>query len=159
MNVVELLAIFVGAPVMGALGWFATHMANRMYLARVFKRKAWQRWIFQAEEKGTRLVHAQTEVALLKQELSDLIVECPEPYEGSVLELSRFGYQFEKAALAVATAKGCYHLGEQKPERAVLQAMVVPTAPQFQSWAVHQRHRRLCLKRAGWCGARWWGRL
>lgn len=116
---------------MGALGWFTAHMAYRARWARVLRRKAWMHWLFTAEEKATHLIHAQTEVAVLKAELADLIVEMPEPFEGAVLELSRFGYNFEQAALAEGARRGAYHLCDPvwyRPPKPVIPAMGVETS-------------------------------
>ena len=127
-------------PLFGAAGWFAAHYANKMYFANLLKKRAWHRWLFRSEELGVALMHAQTEVAVIKQEMSDLVVEVPEPFEGTVMELARFGYNFEVAALRVATARGCYHLSDPAyyrppppdaaPETASCEALTILVTPE-----------------------------
>ena len=102
--------VFLLAFPMGALGWLTAHVGNKMFNARVLKRNAWQRWLFRAEEDSVALIHAATESAVRKQSLADLVLEVPEPFEGAVMELSRFGYTFEQAALQVAAERGVFHL-------------------------------------------------
>lgn len=94
----------------GAAGWFASYWGFKMYNARVLKRNAWQRWLFRAEEDAVALIHASTEAAVRKQSMADLVMEVPEPFEGAVMELARFGYTFELAALHEAAQRGAYHL-------------------------------------------------